>query len=443
MKTVLPSAEHVEKNAASGTTRVSRNQQAPAPSGGLAQLATQVNSAAQPQSLAQLQESARQSSCVSSLAGLAAEINQQAPAPLRGVPVNDPPASEREAGGTENAVKPENPVQRVIGNAGAANTGRMVHDRDYVLAKIKGITPPSYMGTPWPVAPVIYNVSFVNNNETGFALGQDPNYWLVEKEKEPEFTKDHGKRAAKLIPLRSPVLQGLANGTFILNQEAGTIKPGEGGDYEDGNYPFVILADGSLSISPAQAGGHTGLSKGGAVLMAGELTIQSAKATYRSCRTGHYYTRPEEEKRGLEIMKARYSWIGDLSPKGPEAKDAPKGLAIFGLVTPGTSTLKMEENFEAAKKLWDVHKAIWVVDVSMHTMVKTILEHKKIMNEADGPIDKKTSAALVRQVEITGEILQDIKAAIEEDKQGIGRDVPRPAGLKGYDGTNPFANDDL
>jgi len=337
------------------------------------------------------------------------------------------------------------PIQRVIGDAGEANTDRVVHDRDNVVAKIKGVVAPKYLGPKWPKDPTIYALGFYYNESGGFALGQDPNYWLVGKKEEEEAIKSHGQKAPTLIPLRSPVLQGLSNGTYVLDQDSGAIKPGIGGTYADGNYPFVILANGALSIANDTTVGHTGLAEGNAVLMAGELTITAGKATYRSCQTGHYYTTPAEEARGIEIMKASYSWIGDLSPKGPAGKDAGLGLLAFGMA-PGSGTYghqqKMKENFVQALALWKSHKKdVWVVDVLMQSLTNTVKRYTKLFDEEDD-LKPETIKTLTGLVKITGDMLRDMKAAIDEHQRGLDVDEPRPDGLEGYDGTNPFEEED-
>ena len=486
MKQSAPSdAEFVQKTAE--PVRSSPSKRAFAPTGRLAQLAEAVNQSSRPRTLAQLQDAVQQASHVPNLIGLAAEINQGKPAQLRGVPVNDDAGLEQEAdvmaakamsvqrqpapsaeGDTstgeidatqleaemstpnltvreeerpQTAQMDEPPVQRIIGDAGAANTGRVAFDKDNVIAKVQGVEPPKYLGAAWPKDPVIYKLAFFHDNSGGFALGQDPNYFLADKEKEADYLKEYGKRTGNLIPLRSPVLQGLANGTYVLSQDTGKIKPGSGGEYADGKHSFVILTDGALSIAPDGAVGHTGLAKGNAVLMAGELMITAGKAAYHSCQTGHYYTRPNEEERGIAIMKESYSWIRDLRTKGPEGEGGLKGLAVFGAVIPGSSVLEneraMKKDFKEAKALWDKHKAIWVVDVLMQSIKETIKKHQQIFDDAD-ELTEKIIKELKRKVEITAEMLRDMKEAIEEHALGKGAEEKKPAELKGYDGTDPF-----
>jgi hypothetical protein len=228
-------------------------------------------------------------------------------------------------------------IQRMIGDAGEANIGRVVHDRDYVMANIQQVVPVAYMpGARWPKDPTIYDLYFYNRTSSGMALGSDPNYWLVEKSKENQYVRDYGNRVGNFIPLRSPVLQGLANGAYVLDQETNSIKPATGGEYEDGKYPFVILANGTLQIANSTWVGHTGLAQGNAVLMAGELKINGGVATYDSCQTGHYYTKPVEEERGIELMKRDYKWIRSLRPKGPFGEEIGTGLLAFGTLMGGT-----------------------------------------------------------------------------------------------------------
>lgn len=334
----------------------------------------------------------------------------------------------------------DEPVQMIIGNGGAENIGRLAHDKDYALAKITGLTDANFMpGAKWPSVPILYDLEFLNGSGTGFAMDNDPNYWLVDKANEASYQEKYSQTKSTLIPLRSFVLQGLADGRFILDPERRTIRPRSGGLYKDGTYPFVILADGTLQIAPTPSTGHTGLAVGNAVLMAGELSIANGKATYKSSQTGHYYTNEEEELRGIELMKTSYNWIADLRPKGFNP-DGGRGLAALGLaVTGGTfgHLSKMKANFQAAKTIWEEHKGYWYIDAQMQTLKNQIVKYQQL-DEEDNKVDfSEILPTLTRIVAVTGEILSDMEEAIAE---ALDTDEPPP--FEGYDGQDPFADED-
>lgn len=373
------------------------------------------------------------------------------PLPLQTLPIankeqSDLPIQMNQDSGSTEYNQSDEPVQMVIGNGDKANIGRLAFDRDYVIAKITGTTKASFMpGANWSSVPIIYNLQYFNNQKGGMALGSDPNYWLVKKSDEAQFKQNYSKRTSTLIPLRSAVLQGLATGTFVLDPKTNKIKPGNGGSYADGTYPFVILADKTLLIANSPSVGHTGLAKGNAVMMAGELSIKGEKATYKSCQTGHYYTTPSEEARGLDVMKARYRWIGDLQQKGLETKVG-TGLAALGMVVSGGTyghLTTMKKNFLAAKKLWDKYKTYWFVDGMMQGLKNQIVNYQR---EDDEEVKSKAGQAakikqLTRIVAVTTEMLHDMEEGIKEYLQD-GDNEPAPKQLVRYDGDDPFEDSD-
>src|SRR5205807_10458121 len=113
--------------------------------------------------------------------------------------------------------------------------------------------------------PWMYAIKYFRDDGTGFVIESDPNWWLVEEGKESQYML-YGTEKGSLIPLRSPVLQPDDSGIDYAVKD-GKMYGKSGGLLNTGKVSFIITAEGNLLIGHF----HTGLSKGNATIMAGEL----------------------------------------------------------------------------------------------------------------------------------------------------------------------------
>src|SRR5579864_8787821 len=190
-------------------------QVAPTAGGRLGDLPLLLNRGPNARSLARLGAAVQRKPDAQRLTSLAAAIARTAPAAAR-------------AGRIEPSRPGAAAIQRMIGDAGQANVGRIVFDRDHVMARIDGIEKPKYMGRTWSPEPTVYHLTFFHNGSSGYALGNDPNYRLAAEKEAAEYGKHAGERTGTLIPLRGPVLQDLANGAYIRDEETERSGPRPG-----------------------------------------------------------------------------------------------------------------------------------------------------------------------------------------------------------------------
>ncbi len=170
-----------------------------------------------------------------------------------------------------------------------------------------------------------------NEEDQIFVVGTDP-YWRVISDESWKTLSLIGRRSRPkaMISLKTDHLQEkniidyrLDNNTMLDSDDLPLFPVKK-------KVSFVITQNIELIIGD----GHTGLSGGNAVILAGMMEIENGKAKYVGNESGHYFPQGLEEVRGIKYMMRHFPWVrvtksnfgkwlfGDSGDSHPEARNS-------------------------------------------------------------------------------------------------------------------------
>ena len=189
-------------------------------------------------------------------------------------------------------------IQREIGDRGADLVGKYVRTEDGFMGMIDMFHPETG----------VYQIA--TDGEDAFAVGSDP-YWRVVDDFSGEYLWHEARRLRpKMATLVSNHLQEEnvlpyeERGGLLYGLDGELLNP-RGFDREKGVVSFVLTRNFDLLLGS----GHTGLSRGHAVVAAGTLRIKDGRAMYKANESGHYMPEGLTEVRGIKYLKRYYPWI--------------------------------------------------------------------------------------------------------------------------------------